>query len=244
MRGSRDDPLPARKQGPRVSGAPWTREQHGPVIGVLGGTFDPIHFGHLRPALEVHECLGLRELRFIPSHVPPHRGAPVAAAGHRLAMVERAIAGVPGFTVDSRELDRPGPSYTVDTLRSLRNEIGSDGPLLLIMGLDAFASLDTWHRWREIPELAHIVVARRPGSSIPEHAAYLELAAVAESRSALEDRASGLVFFQSVTQLDISATGIREYLQAGRSPRFLLPDSVRRYINEHDLYQPDTEDPQ
>ena len=214
------------------------------MIGVLGGTFDPIHFGHLRPALEVYESLGLRELRFIPSHVPPHRGAPAAAAGHRLAMVERAIAGVPGFRVDSRELDRPGPSYTVDTLRSLLGEIGSDGPLLLIMGLDAFAGLDTWHRWREIPALAHVVVAHRPGSSIPEHAAYLELAPVTESRSALEDRASGLVFFQSVTQLDISATDIRERLRAGRSPRYLLPDSVRHYIAEHDLYQPDTEDPQ
>ncbi|MCA1790568.1 MAG: nicotinate-nucleotide adenylyltransferase [Thioalkalivibrio sp.] len=213
------------------------------MIGVLGGTFDPIHFGHLRPALEVHECLGLCELRFIPSHEPPHRGAPAAAARHRLAMVERAIAGVPGFMVDSRELDRSGPSYTVDTLRSLRDEIGSDRPLLLIMGLDAFAGLDTWHRWREIPALAHVVVARRPGSSIPKHAAYLERAAATESPSALEDRAAGLVLFQPVTQLDISATDIRKRLRAGHSPRYLLPDSVRRYINEHDLYQPDTEDP-
>lgn len=228
--GPRDDPPPAR-------------EQHGPVIGVLGGTFDPIHFGHLRPALDVHERLGLRDLRFIPCNVPPHRGAPVAAAEHRLAMVERAIAGVPGFRVDSRELNRPGPSYTVDTLRSLRGEIGPDAPLLLIMGLDAFAGLDTWHRWREIPSLAHVVVAHRPGSSLPEHAAYLELAPVTESCPALEDRASGLVVFQSVTQLDISATDIRERLRAGRSPRYLLPDSVRHYITEHDLYQPDTEDP-
>ena len=214
------------------------------MIGVLGGTFDPIHFGHLRPALEVHESLGLQELLFIPSHVPPHRGAPAAAAGHRLAMVERAIAGVPGFRVDSRELDRSGPSYTVDTLRVLRGEIGAECPLLLIMGLDAFAGLDTWHRWREIPTLAHVVVARRPGSTVPEDAAYLELAPATESRLALAGKASGLVSFQSVTQLDISATDIRERLGAGRSPRYLLPDSVWRYITEHQLYQTNSEDPQ
>lgn len=212
------------------------------MIGVLGGTFDPIHFGHLRPALEVHESLGLQALLFIPSHVPPHRDAPVAAARHRLAMVEHAIAGVPGFRIDSRELDRSGPSYTVDTLRALRAEIGAERPLLLIMGLDAFAGLDTWHRWREIPALAHVVVARRPGSTMPEDAAYLELAGATESRSALEDRACGLVFFQSVTQLDISATDIRERLSGGRSPRYLLPDSVWHYITEHHLYQRHPED--
>ena len=214
------------------------------MIGVLGGTFDPIHFGHLRPALEVHESLGLQKLLFIPSHVPPHRGAPAAAAGHRLAMVERAIAGVPGFRVDSRELDRSGPSYTVDTLRALRGEIGAERPLLLIMGLDAFAGLGTWHRWREIPTLAHVVVAHRPGSTMPEDAAYLDLAPATESRSALADKASGLVSFQSVTQLDISATDIRERLGAGRSPRYLLPDSVWHYITEHHLYRTNPEDPQ
>lgn len=214
------------------------------MIGVLGGTFDPIHFGHLRPALELHERLALAELRFIPCHVPPHRTAPDTPARHRLAMVRLAIAGVAGFRVDSRELDRPGPSYTVDTLRELRAEIGPEGPLLLVMGMDAFAGLHTWHRWDEIPALAHVVVAHRPGSAVAPDTGYLAMARVAESPEILRGRPAGLVFCQPVTQLDISATAIRECLRAGRSPRYLLPDAVCRYIAEQGLYRPHTEEPQ
>jgi nicotinate-nucleotide adenylyltransferase len=214
------------------------------VIGVLGGTFDPIHFGHLRPALEVYELLALAELRFIPCHVPPHRAAPDTPARHRLAMVGLAIAGVAGFRVDRRELDRTGPSYTVDTLRELREEIGAECPLLLIMGMDAFAGLHTWHRWDEIPALAHVVVAHRPGSTAAPDAPYLGLAPAAESPEILRGRPAGLVFFQPVTQLDISATSIRECLRAGHSPRYLLPDAVCRYIAEQGLYGPHTEEPQ
>lgn len=207
------------------------------MIGILGGTFDPIHYGHLRPALEVCEALDLGELRFIPCRSPPHRGLPQASARHRLAMVERAIRGVPEFRADARELSRPGPSFTVDTLTELRAEIGSAGPLLLLMGMDAFASLHRWHRWQEIPALAHLVVAHRPGSALALDAPCLERVRRAAVGTALRDRPQGLVWFQPVTQLDISATRIRAGLRAGRSARFLLPGRVEQYIAEHRLYQ-------
>jgi nicotinate-nucleotide adenylyltransferase len=207
------------------------------VIGVLGGTFDPVHYGHLRPALEVYESLGLSELRLIPCREPPHRPPPEAPPHHRLAMVERAITGVPGFRSDARELARPGPSFTVDTLGELRAEIGPECPLLLVMGMDAFAGLHGWHRWREIAQLAHVVVAHRPGTAPTLDSPYLELAPATDSVAMLRRRAQGRVFFQPVTQLDISATGIRECLRAGRSPRFLLPGSVRHYIADHRLYR-------
>jgi nicotinate-nucleotide adenylyltransferase len=207
------------------------------VIGVLGGTFDPVHYGHLRPALEVYEALGLTELSFIPCRVPPHREPPEAPAHHRLAMVEQAIAGIPGFLADARELARPGPSFSVDTLEELRAEIGPGCPLLLLMGMDAFAGLHRWHRWREIPRLAHVVVAHRPGATPALDSPYLGLAPATDSVAAMRTGAPGRVYFQRVTQLGISATGIRECLRAGRSPRFLLPDSVRRYIVDHHLYR-------
>ncbi|AGA34163.1 Nicotinate-nucleotide adenylyltransferase [Thioalkalivibrio nitratireducens DSM 14787] len=206
------------------------------MIGVLGGTFDPIHFGHLRPALEVHEQLRLDELRFVPCHVPPHREEPATPARHRLAMVERAVAGVPGFRADRRELDRAGPSYTVDTLRDLRAEIGPQAPLVLIMGMDAFSGLHTWHRWRAIPALAHVVVAHRPGAETPPGTAFRRVADIAPDPEPLRNRPCGLFHFQPVTQLDISATAIRGVLQTGRSARYLLPDSVCAYIDEHGLY--------
>ncbi len=212
------------------------------MIGVLGGTFDPIHFGHLRPALELYEMLGLDELRFVPSHVPPHRQSPVVPAEHRLAMVERAIAGVSGFRVDPREIVRPGPSYTVDTLHDLRDEIGPAAPLVLIMGMDAFAGLPTWHRWRDILALAHVVVAQRPGDATRADATWLDAASVVDSPRALRARASGQVLFQAVTQLDISATRIRACLRAGRSARYLLPDDVCQYITEHAFYHNSNEE--
>nr|MCU0869676.1 nicotinate-nucleotide adenylyltransferase [Burkholderiales bacterium] len=136
----------------------------GPV-GVLGGTFDPIHVAHLALAHAARDAVGLAEVRFIPSARPPHRDAPAAAAAHRLAMVEAAIAGTAGFVADARELHRLTPSWTIDTLTSLRAEVGTDRPLVLLMGEDAFALLHTWHRWTELTATAHLVVARRPDAA-------------------------------------------------------------------------------
>jgi len=132
-------------------------------IGILGGTFDPIHFGHLRMAQELAESLGLDEVRFIPAARPPHRAQPHGAAEARAEMVRLAISGNPRFVLDTREFERDGPSYMVDTLSCLRAEVGDDTPLCLLLGADAFLGLPTWHRWRELFQLAHVVVAHRPG---------------------------------------------------------------------------------
>jgi len=209
------------------------------VIGIFGGTFDPVHFGHLRPLLEVQQALNLDEVRLIPSFIPPHRDAPGASAEQRLTMLALAAAETPGFVIDQRELLRGGSSYTVDTLQSLRDELGNNQSLCLIMGLDAFVGLDSWHQWQRLTELAHIVVMQRPGGLLAKTGAVAELL---EQRQALDvaelqQQAAGRVYFQSVTQLDISATAIREQLARGQDVRFLMPDSVRYYIETQGLYK-------
>ena len=210
-------------------------------IGIFGGTFDPVHFGHLRPALELLEGLPLQEVRFIPSAIPPHRGTPLADGAHRLEMLRRAVAGQPGFVVDERELRRGGISYMVDTLASLREEYGRQS-LCLLLGMDAFLQLHRWHRWTEIPELAHIVATHRPGwepESVTAAGPMAELLARRRvtQAEALAGEPAGRILLQSVTQLDISATAIRQAACEGRSARYLTRDAVLEYMAEHDLYQ-------
>lgn len=210
------------------------------MIGVLGGTFDPIHFGHLRPALEIQQALGLRELRFIPSAEPPHRSKPQASALQRLMMVRAAIADQPGFVIDDRELRRSGPSYMVDTLHSLREELGESTPLCLILGLDAFLGLEGWHRWQDLFEYAHLVITHRPGWSLRDMHPGSILAKAIQARYSepeqLARQPAGKLAFQSVTQLDISASGIREELTRGRDIRYLLPDTVHELIKTQHIY--------
>lgn len=207
-------------------------------IAVLGGTFDPIHDGHLRPALELLEDLDLAEVRFIPSSQPPHRKQPSATAEQRLTMLKLAVAGQPGFVVDERELRREGPSYMVDTLRSLRSELG-ERPLCLVLGMDAFEGLHNWHRWEEIPNLAHLLVIHRPGSGLTLSEVLGELLGERKLHhpQALREKPAGGILFHPVTQLDVSATRIREILAQGCSPRYLLPDQVWSYICERGLYR-------
>jgi nicotinate-nucleotide adenylyltransferase len=207
------------------------------AVAVFGGTFNPIHFGHLRSALELLEQLPLAQLRFMPAQQPPHRDMPEVSAADRAAMVELAIAGEPRFCCDRRELQREGPSYTVDSLMSLRAELGAKRPLGLVMGCDALLGLPSWHRWEEIPELAHIVVLGRPGWSLPADGT---VGALLRERSgdcsSLESQPAGSVITQTLRPQDISATNIRALLQSGLSARYLLPDSVLDYIAEHGLY--------
>lgn len=208
------------------------------MIGIFGGTFDPIHFGHLRPALELQEQLGFAELRFVPAHVPPHREQPAAGPAQRLRMARLAVGKQAGFVVDDREIRRNGPSYTVHTLIELREEQGADTPLCLILGSDAFAEFTSWHHWREIQDLAHLVIARRPDSRLPEDGDIEELlvrARVDDPRE-LRRRPYGGVIVWPVSQLDISASAIRECIVAGRSARYLLPDPVWDYIQQQGLY--------
>ncbi|MCK9532655.1 MAG: nicotinate-nucleotide adenylyltransferase [Gammaproteobacteria bacterium] len=214
------------------------------AVGLFGGTFDPVHFGHLRPALECLVALGLPELRLIPSAMPPHRAAPVASPEQRLAMLRLAAADQPGFVVDARELQRPGPSYTVDTLRELRAELGDARPLCLLLGTDAFLGLPSWHHWQALPELAHLVVMHRPGfprEALAERADEAVRALLAARQLAsptdLHGRPAGGIWLQPVTALDISATAIRASIGAGGSARYLLPDAVWRYIEQNGLYR-------
>jgi nicotinate-nucleotide adenylyltransferase len=212
-------------------------------IGLLGGTFDPIHFGHLRLAQELCEDLELGEVRFIPAGLPPHRRRPGTSARHRLEMVRMAIAGNPAFRLDEREVNRDAPSYTVDTLLELRHELGKPQPICLLLGADAFLGLTTWHEWRSLFDLAHLAVAYRPGFArsvwddlMPEDLK-TELAKrqVAEA-GALRTSPAGLVHIHPITLLDISASHVRMLEASGRSPRYLVPESVLAYIRKHRLY--------
>ena len=208
------------------------------MIGIYGGTFDPVHFGHLRPALEVQQALGLKEVRFIPAGQPPHRDIPQASAAQRLAMLRTAIDDQPGFTVDERELHRPGPSYMVDTLASLRSEVGTE-PLCLILGYDAFLGLPGWHQWQRLNELAHLVVTQRPGWDHDDLDAELQDLVEQHAMTAVQlaQVPAGGVTFVEVTQLDISASRIRQLLRSGQDIRYLLPEAVYAMIREQNLYR-------
>lgn len=196
-------------------------------LAILGGTFDPIHNGHLRAAWEAAELLGA-EVRLIPAHVPPHRAPPVANPAQRLALLRAALEGQRGLSVDDRELRRDGPSYTIDTLLDLREEIGPERPLILLLGADAFLGLPEWHRWRELFDHAHIGVLTRPGHELqPGASLRIKIASrrCTTPQSLLESPA-GRVLPIEITPLDISASRIRELLAAGRQPRFLVPATL------------------
>jgi len=197
------------------------------MIGIFGGTFDPVHIGHLRTALDVFEALGLESLRFIPLGQAVHRPPPAFPAEKRLAMLRAAVEGQRGFEVDEHELLSGEPSYTVTTLESLRRELG-DAPLCLLMGRDAFAAFHTWREPSRILELAHLVVMDRPGETLFLEEPLERLAAgrITAEKADLGHAPAGRIIFQPVTQLDISATAIRHRLQQGSSVRWLVPDAV------------------
>ncbi|MGB7815803.1 MAG: nicotinate-nucleotide adenylyltransferase [Methylotenera sp.] len=210
-------------------------------IGLLGGTFNPIHYGHLRMAQELADALGFDEVRFIPSANPPHRTTPEVSAEHRAAMVQLAIADNPLFKLDMRELARTGASYMIDTLISLRKELGEHAVLCLIMGSDAFVKLDTWHHWQKLLDYCHIILVQRPNIAPDQPKLSVELTALlhdhyTENVDDLTNKTSGYIHMQKITPLDISATKIRESLKAGQSVRYLMPENVIAYIATHKLY--------
>jgi nicotinate-nucleotide adenylyltransferase len=206
-------------------------------IGLFGGTFDPIHYGHLRTAFELWQSLKLAQVRFLPTGSPPHREAPLASSELRLEMVRAAVAGQPGFTVDDREMRRSGVSYSVDTLLDLRREYPQRS-LCLLLGMDAFLGMPTWHRWREIFELAHVVVAHRPGWKAPITGPLGEVMVDRGTGSAyaLHSATAGLILVQAVTQLEIASTDLRALLMSGRDLRYLVPEPVRDLIARTGCY--------
>lgn len=211
------------------------------AIGILGGTFNPIHFGHLRMAQELAESLHLNEVRFIPAANPPHKNTPPISAEHRAAMVQLAIENNPLFKLDTRELHRVGTSYTYDTLQNLREELGNEISITLFMGSDAFTKFDTWHRWQEIIQLCHIALVQRTQSNTQNHPLSKTLETFlhthyTENSDELHALPAGLITMRPVTKLDISSTAIRHHLQHQYAARYLIPDSVITYIAQQKLY--------
>jgi nicotinate-nucleotide adenylyltransferase len=206
-------------------------------IGLFGGMFDPIHYGHLRTAFELWQALKLAEVRFMPAGSPPHKQITHASADLRLAMVSAAIADQKGFVVDDREVRRKGVSYSYDTLAELRAEF-PDRSLCLLLGMDAFLGLPDWHRWRELLDLAHIVVAHRPGWKAPTMGPLGEVMVDRGTGSVrdLHDQLAGRIYIRAVTQLEISSTDLRQVITSGQDPRYLVPEEVRKIIRETGCY--------
>jgi nicotinate-nucleotide adenylyltransferase len=207
-------------------------------VGIFGGTFDPIHHGHLRLALELKQQLQLDEMRLMPSHRPPHRAAPGVTSAMRVAMVRLAVAQCPALEIDERELRRTTPSFTVDSLLELRQELGTDVSLILAVGMDAFAQLNTWHRWRELLDYAHLAVVARPGYSLPLTGDVADLVRAKQvDAEVLDAQAHGGILLSELSLLPISSSAIRAQVKRSESPQFLLPDAVWAYMVEHRLYQ-------
>lgn len=208
------------------------------AIGILGGTFDPIHLGHLRLALELHETLNLAKVHIIPCYQPVHRKQPVASPDERLAMVKAAVQNEPAFFADDIEIRREGPSYMIDTLKNLRATYPNT-PFCLLLGIDAFLGFTSWHRYEEILANAHLVIAHRPQYHLPETGVIADLfkAHLETDTHALHTRLSGVILLRPITPLEISASDIRKQIAMGRNPRYLLPDAVYDYLKQQHIYQ-------
>lgn len=211
-----------------------------PRIAMLGGTFDPVHVGHLRSAVELGEALALDAVHMIPVHVPPHRKAPGISAEHRLAMLEAGIGDTPGLVADDREVRRSGHSYSVDTLAALREEWGEQARLVMAVGHDAFLGLPEWHQRERLLSLAHIVVIDRPDHEAPlepELAALIEGREVSTIEALMASPGGNLLRLRLPSRMAIAATEVRRRLQQGLSVRYLIPEPVERYIATHGLYR-------
>lgn len=208
------------------------------MIGFYGGTFNPVHFGHLRTALEIKDSLKLEEIKFVPCSWPPHKADPSVSAQTRVRMLESAIQNEAGFSIDTRELTRNKPSFTVDSLTSFRREYPHK-TFALVIGMDSFIGLPTWHSWKTLFDLAHVVVIFRPGTSplFVEPLKSMIRQNQVLTADQLKTRSNGLIYFQKVTQLNISASEIRNLIRNQKSPRYLLPDVVWEMIRSKRLYQ-------
>lgn len=208
------------------------------MIAVLGGSFDPIHIGHLRIAIEVRDQLQVDEVRLIPCGQPPHRDPFIANADQRLQMLQLAIADEPALLVDDREIRQTRISYTVDTLTDLRQEVGQQ-PICLMIGADAYQQLNSWHQWKQVLELAHLVVVQRPGYAITSNTEVADYTTnrCIENAQQLTRKNAGSVYFLPTPLLDISSTRIKALLSEHKSIRYLVPDSVFLWLQQHRIYQ-------
>jgi len=214
-----------------------------PLVGIFGGTFDPIHYGHLRVAEEIVETVGLQKMYFVPAGMPRLRHSPVASPQHRVEIVRLAIQKNPDFVLDEREIYRDGVSYSIDTVREFKQEFGEEIRLCLVLGADAFIKLPEWNNWKELFNLCHFIVSTRPGYTFTLIKELLskELREECSQRwvsntETLKKETSGLIFIASTTMLDISATSIRAHIAVGRNVRHLVPSVTVNYISKNKLY--------
>lgn len=205
-------------------------------IGLFGGTFDPIHYGHLRSAVEIAELFELSTLYLMPNHQPGHRGPTAASTDHRIEMLAMAVEDASRLVVDTREAERNEPTYTVDTLREIRRE-QADATLVFFLGMDSFSAFDTWHEWEEILTLTNLVVLDRPGAEHSDFSKNLLMRQQASCGQQIVNGLTGVIQTCQVTQLDISATDVRRRIADDLSVRFLLPDEVSEYIDANNLYR-------
>lgn len=210
---------------------------HQKAIGILGGTFDPIHLGHLRLALELHDTLNLEKVHILPCYQPVHRKSPVASPEHRLAMVQCAVANEPALVADDSEIVRQGSSYMIDTVNALKAQHGHT-PLCLLLGIDAFLGFTSWHRWKELLTQVHLVVAHRPQYHLPTTGIIADLLAerLQTDTELIHTQEAGVILLRPITPLEISASDIRKQIAMGRNPRYLLPDAVLNYLEQQRIY--------
>ena len=206
-------------------------------IGVFGGTFDPVHYGHLCMARELKRHFQLDEMRLVPCHIPPHRDTPIATPEQRLAMLRLAVAESEELTIDTLELENSEPSYSLHTLQMLRSQLGGDVSLALAIGMDSLASLNSWFEWRRLLEFGHLIVAARPGWQCPSAGELGEY--IAQHLGTVDDvqqSSHGKIVVVELSLLPVSATQIRAAIGQGEEIKELVPEPVRRYIREHSLY--------
>ena len=211
------------------------------AIALLGGSFDPVHCGHLLTATAAKAALSAWQMRLLPCAQSPFKKTSLANAAQRESMLRLALTEYPELCIDTRELRRPAPSYTVDTLSELRAELGSHRPLIFVLGWDAFVGLPRWHQWRELFALAHLAVMNRPGVGGDRHAVLgAELSALLDERLAartdLSSRPSGHVCFIEVPAVELSSSIIRTKIAAGESVDGMMPKAVQQYIHKQALY--------
>lgn len=209
-------------------------------IGILGGTLDPMHMGHLDAALAAREALGLERILVVPAHVPPHRGRPVSSPFHRFAMAALAVNGIDGMEVSDLELTSPGPSYTADTLTRIQAQLGvPPSQIFFILGADAFAEIETWHRYPDVLDLAHFVVVARPGMTLPavrNRLPQLRDRMRLPRRSTADSAAGTLIFLVDAPTTEVSSTTIRERIATGLPLDGLVAPPVASHIRQHHLY--------
>lgn len=207
------------------------------AIGFLGGTFDPIHFGHLRPALEISEALSLQQLFLMPNHIAPHKEKSHCSAQQRSEMVKLAIQHQPKIQIDNRELERNKPSYTIDTLKELKAQYPTT-PLCFIMGMDSLITFDSWFHWQEILDYCHLIISQRPGWHGQFNSTVQDIVnrCTTTNIQDLHQSQCGKIYFQTTSQFDISSTKIRQFLNKKQSIDYLVPQAVSDYIKQHQLY--------